>query len=170
MPSSKSKARKSRTTAALESRVMPRLEANSLPMHPSLVPIFGYCFSKSALKLRKMLSEELSHFAIIPPQMGLLIILSKAGAMNQIRLGEEMHIDKATMVKLIDSLERSDLVRRKADLSDRRVKMVELTAKGKKTLPLLHRARDKAEAQFLKPLTKAEHKELQRLISKLALA
>ncbi len=146
------------------------LEGTTLPTHEALIPHFGYCFMKSALKFRKMLSEELARLGLIPPQMGVMVILSDAGTMNQIRLSEELHIDKATMVKLLDATEESGFVRRKADPNDRRVKLVELTAKGKALMPKLKRAREKTESEFMSPLTKTELKEMRRLITKLVRA
>lgn len=136
-------------------------------MHAALIPQFGYCFTKSALKLRKLLSDEIEKVGVQLPQMGLMIILAKSGPMNQISLGDEMAIDKATMVKILDMMEDSDVVRRKQDPADRRVKLVELTSKGRALLPKLRKSRDKVEEQFLSPLTKTEASELRRLIAKL---
>ena len=145
----------------------PTLEGVVLPMHPALVPQFGYCFTKTALRLRKSLSDGMEKVGIQLPQMGLMIILSKSGPMNQISLGEEMAIDKATMVKVLDQMEDNGIVRRKAGPDDRRVKLVELTPKGRALLPKMQKLREQVEAQFLSPLSKTEVVELRRLILKL---
>jgi DNA-binding MarR family transcriptional regulator len=145
----------------------PTLEGASLPMHTALIPHFGYCFTKSALKLRKSLSDEMEKVGIQLPQMGLMIILAKSGPMNQISLGDEMAIDKATMVKILDSMEDADVVRRKAGPADRRVKMVDLTPKGRALLPKMQKLREQVEAKFLSVLNKTEAAELRRLILKL---
>jgi DNA-binding MarR family transcriptional regulator len=145
----------------------PPLEGAALPAHSALVPHFGYCFTKSALRLRKCLSDEMAKVGLQLPQMGLMIILAKSGPMNQISLGDQMTIDKATMVKVLDAMEKTGIVRRKPDPGDRRVKLVELTPKGRALMPKMAHMREQIEAQFLSPLTKAEAAELRRLISKL---
>lgn len=141
-----------------------------MPMHEALIPHFGYCFTKSAMKLRAYLSDEVEKMGLALPTMGMMMIINEAGAMNQISLGEQMKIDKATMVKLLDSLEDGGYVRRKNDPNDRRVKLVELTAKGRTALPKMMKMREKCEDEFLAPLTKSEEAELRRLILKLVKA
>ena len=148
----------------------PAIEGTTLPMHAALTPHFGYCFTKSALKLRKHLSDEMEKVGVQLPQMGLMIILAKSGPMNQISLGEEMAIDKATMVKILDVMEEANVVRRKPDPADRRVKLVELTTKGRGLIPKMRKMRETVENQFLSVLTKTEAAELRRLISKLVQA
>jgi DNA-binding MarR family transcriptional regulator len=143
------------------------IENYSFPLHPALIPNFGYCYTKTAMKFRKMFADELAAAGVQLPQQGLMIVLSKAGPMNQISLGEEMGIDKATMVKIIDQMEDSGFVRRNSDPSDRRVKLVDLTPKGRALLPKLVAIREKVEGRFLAPLSKAETAELRRLIMKL---
>jgi DNA-binding MarR family transcriptional regulator len=143
------------------------LEHYSFPLHPALIPNFGYCFTKSALKFRKMLSDELEAIGIQLPHQAMMIVLGKAGPMNQISIGDEMGIDKATMVKLIDQLEESGFVRRNAHSNDRRVKVVELTAKGHAMLPKMAALRQKVESKYLSSLSKSEANELRRLIIKL---
>ncbi len=143
-------------------------DSYSFPLHPALVPNFGYCFTKTAIKMRKVFSDELATLGVQLPQQGLMVILSKAGPMNQISLGEEMGIDKATMVKLIDQLEKASYVRRTADPKDRRVKIVEITPKGRALLPKMKAVRESVESKFLSALTKTEAAELKRLILKLA--
>ena len=143
------------------------LDHYAFPLHASLLPNFGYCFTKSALKFRKMLADELEAIGVQLPQQGMMIVLGKAGPMNQISIGDEMGIDKATMVKLIDQLEESGFVRRNAHPNDRRVKIVELTTKGRALLPRMATLREKVERKYLSTLTKAEGDELRRLIIKL---
>ena len=139
----------------------------TMPMHQALIPLFGYCFLKSAIKYRKILCEELASLGVAPPQMGLLIVLDASGSMNQIRLGEELHIDKATMVKLLDATEKSGFVRRQSVAGDRRVKVIEITAKGRALLPKLKNKREKTERKFMAALSQSESKDFKRIVEKL---
>jgi DNA-binding MarR family transcriptional regulator len=167
MAQAKTLKRSPKKLAKTKSGYNPLLDGATLPMQEALTPHFGYCFTKSALKLRNLLSEEIEKFGLHLPHMGLMIILAKSGPLNQISLGDEMAIDKATMVKILDAMEGADVVRRKLDPRDRRVKLVELTSKGRRLIPKMHKTRETVENRFLAALTKAEANELRRLISKL---
>lgn len=143
------------------------IETIHIPVHPALVPHFGYCFTKSALKLRKAFIDALETIGVQLPYMGVMLILDHEGPINQMRLGEITTVDKATMVKLLDSMEESGLLRRKPDPTDRRVKLVELTPKGRALLPKIMKMREEIEERFLAPLTKNEISEFRRLVTKL---
>lgn len=136
--------------------------------HPHLKSYVSYCLHKSAAKAREILTQELAPWGIIPPQLGMLKILAVEGALSQVNLGDEMLIDKATMVKLIDGLEEKGFIERQAPTTgDRRIKMVRITTKGLKALEKMSKARQKAEDVFLKPLSAAEKAALKKILPKL---
>lgn len=136
-------------------------------VHPALKVYFGYCLTKAALKHKSMLAQELSKFKVVGPQLGIMKLLQIMGPTSQISLGQDMHVDKASMVKFIDGLEKQKFVRRVTDKKDRRIKLVELTEKGAKTLEILAEIRKQVEDEFLSPLTKKEKEALKEIISKL---
>lgn len=136
-------------------------------VHPGLKVYFGYCLSKAALKHKSMLAKELDKYKIVSPQLGILKLLQIAGPASQISLGQDMHIDKASMVKFIDGLEKQKYVRRVPEKNDRRIKLVELTEKGAKALQTLAKIRQEVEDEFLAPLTAKEKEALKEIISKL---
>lgn len=139
-------------------------------VHPVLAGYFGYCHAKSALLFRAELVAEYSKVGMQPPQAGLLDILSKSGPMNQLTLGEQMGVDKATMVKLIDGIEALGFITRKTHPTDRRAKIVEVTPAGKKVLPKLLQMRNKTEKEFLSGLTEQEAETYRELTFKLFLS
>lgn len=139
----------------------------TIGVHPILRVYFGYCLTKAALKHRLLLTERLSKFKLITPQLGIMKLLEVLGPTSQVSLGQEMHIDKASMVKFIDGLEQQKYVRRTTDTKDRRIKLVELTAKGLKDLKTLATIRQTAEDEFLSPLSEKEKAQLRELIAKL---
>jgi DNA-binding MarR family transcriptional regulator len=138
--------------------------------HPVLTGYFTYCFSKTMLRLRSDLTTEYSSLGLQLPQGGILDILSKSGPLNQIALGEQIGIDKASMVKLIDGLEEPGYVERKTHPGDRRAKTVEITAKGKKLLAKVLAARERVEKDFLSSLTEKEAATFRELTRKLFLS
>lgn len=135
-------------------------------LHPFLKDRIGYCFSKAALKVRSFLDAELEQWGVVGPQFGMLLILRSGGSVNQIELGRCMHIDKATMVRLIDSLEEMGFVTRTTLPEDRRSKRLSITKAGLQVLEKMERASLKAEEQAYGHMTAAEKKTLHLLLKK----
>lgn len=143
------------------------LMCESAGVHPGLKVYFGYCLSKAALKHKSMLAVELDKYKVAAPQLGIMKLLQITGPASQISLGQDMHVDKASMVKFIDGLEKQKYVRRVTDKKDRRIKLVELTEKGSKALQTLAEIRVQVENEFLSPLTNREKDLLKEIVSKL---
>lgn len=89
-----------------------------------------------------------------------------AGPRSPAELADAAGVTRATMTGLIDTLERDGLVKREADLHDRRMMSVNLTAKGEKFLHKLLPGHFKAIAQLMKPLSESERTTLVRLLGK----
>ena len=136
-------------------------------VHPCLQNYFGYSLTKSAFALRRRMDDELAKHGLMAPHFGLLRVIEEVGATSQIRLGDDMGIDKATIVKFIDELEALGLVERHADAKDRRIKNVTVTAKGRTHIPKLRNIYQEVEADFLSVLTKSEAEALKSILPKL---
>ncbi len=134
-------------------------------VHPVLEEYFGYCLFKASAWMRSIQDDILRDHKVQSFHLGVLKVLEISGPKSQIQLGDEMGIDKASMVKLIDHLEKSKLVQRQGHLTDRRVKNVFITAKGLKLIKDCVKARAEVEARFFKNLTDSEEKIFRRLIS-----
>jgi len=91
-------------------------------------------------------------------QWMVLTILWESNGLVQQHLADTIHKDKTTITRLIDGLEKRNLIVRVPDKTDRRQKMIYLTEKGKKLedklLPLnlenLHYALRDIEPEHLK--------------------
>ncbi|OYZ13301.1 MAG: hypothetical protein B7Y39_18245 [Bdellovibrio sp. 28-41-41] len=83
---------------------------------------------KVAMRFRSMLDEALVKYNLVMPQLGVLRIVNEAGRVSQQDIGDFVVIDKASMVKFIDQLEKLKLVSRKSHETDRRIKLISLTA------------------------------------------
>lgn len=66
-------------------------------------------------------------FNITPEQFLVMDALWNEGIMSQRQLSQNILKDKNSIVKLIDGLEKKNLVRRVADKADRRKNLIELT-------------------------------------------
>jgi len=117
--------------------------------------------------MRSLLDNQLKPFGILPPQTGILSLLKHLGPQNQITLGEELGIDKATMAQLIAGLEKLRLVDRTTSTQDRRAKFVRITQQGLATLVHLKATSKNVQKEFLKSLTASERRAIQRIIPKL---
>lgn len=109
-------------------------------------------------------------YGLTPPQAGLLHILVGYGEYNQLLLGQEMSIDKASMVKYIDGLESKGFVQRKTDPKDRRSKLVTVTAKGKTVQKKIFEQHKKLEDEILRDFPPEEIEALRVLMPKVLTA
>jgi DNA-binding MarR family transcriptional regulator len=67
---------------------------------------------------------------VTPPILGALRFLEQPQTMG--RMAELLHCDRSNVTGIVDTLEERKLAERKPSEGDRRVKVVELTARGKK--------------------------------------
>lgn len=136
-------------------------------MHPAFCHSLGYCLVKSGFILRALLDQALSDCQMISPQFAILAILAESGSMSQIEIGTVLGVDKATMVKLIDGLEKHKCVTRVSDKVDRRVKQVQITAVGRRFRERGLDVRNSLEKEVLSNLSASEQAQLLVLMPKL---
>ncbi len=127
----------------------------------------GYCLSKAAMRSKAMFDEALKPYNLLTYQYAVLRILTCMGPTSQILLGNELGIDKASMVRFLDGLEKEGYIQRTSDSVDRRVKKIELTAKGKKMFSIAEKIRVQVQEEFLSPLSKSERAAYAKIIPKL---
>ena len=82
-------------------------------------------------------------------QWWVLAHLSREDGMTQSRLAEELDLGKVAVGGLIDRLEKSGLLRREADASDRRVNHVFLEPKSKQLIAKMRKVSHRMNAQIL---------------------
>lgn len=129
----------------------------------------GFLLNRSAQKIREIAEEALRPFGITGKHLGILTVIQERGALPQQEIGKCMHVDRSTMVQLIDDLEKSKLVERKDNPEDRRAHSLVLTAKGRETLPKAMQLALQAEKEFLQGLVPKDQKELVRILKQIVL-
>ncbi len=139
-------------------------ESVPLTVHPLFRQKLCYSVSKSGVLFRSILEDSLKQYKLVAPQAGILHILNGYGEYNQNLLGQEMNIDKASMVKFIDGLEKSGLVKRTVDPNDRRAKLIALTAKGKTVQKKIFENHTSLEKEIFKDFTAQEVEVLRELM------
>lgn len=65
---------------------------------------------------------------------GILLAIHSYPNLTQVKLGEELNLDRTTIGKLIDQLEEKNFVARERNPKDRRQNILVLTSKGKKAV------------------------------------
>lgn len=80
--------------------------------------------------IRHMYPYVFEPIPVPPSQVLALVSIQERGGCTLTELKKEMHVSAPTITGLIDRLERDGYVKRRNDISDRRVTNVVLTARG----------------------------------------
>jgi DNA-binding MarR family transcriptional regulator len=101
------------------------------------------------------------------------IVLSALAAgprQTQLSLAQSLGLDKTTMTSLLDRMESRGLITRCTDRHDRRARIPELTAAGRRIQAEVISARDRVEAGLLGDFTADEQRQLRSLLTRLTVA
>lgn len=99
--------------------------------------------NETARTLRRAFDQRAATLGITRPQWRVLAWLKREPALRQVELAERLDMEPITLCRIVDRLEESRLVERKADPSDRRAWRLELTDKA---APLVRELRNLAQA------------------------
>jgi MarR family transcriptional regulator, organic hydroperoxide resistance regulator len=87
---------------------------------------------------------------------------------TQLELSRMVCVDKTTLISVLDRLERHELIVRTVDPADRRVRIPQITAAGRRMHAKFAAARDSAEARALDGVDPAERALLLSLLARIA--
>ncbi len=91
----------------------------------------AFITNKSAKKLADEFNRRLQENGTTRVKWIALFYIGKAGEISQKELSDYMDIKESSMVRLIDRMEKEELVERRKDSEDRRITKIILTDKGK---------------------------------------
>jgi DNA-binding MarR family transcriptional regulator len=100
---------------------------------------FGYLIHDVSRLRRTLFDRWLAPSGITRSQWWVLAFLARRDGMPQTELADELDIGKVALGALIDRLEASNFVQRRAAPGDRRVKLVFLTPQGRVLLGTLRK-------------------------------
>jgi len=120
-----------------------------------------------ARQLRERSAETLAPWDITPGHLRALRMLSRHGTMRLSELSERLEVAPRTATEVVDALESRDLVRRLADLGDRRATLVEVTERGAGILAEIRAARGTEAGRIFGRLSLADRADLARILGKL---
>jgi MarR family transcriptional regulator, organic hydroperoxide resistance regulator len=113
-------------------------------------------------------SERLKQLGLYVGQETLLISLQNEDGMAQSDLAARHNLDLSTITKVVQRMERSGLVERRADPQDARVSRVYLTARGRELVEPARQLWLDLEQQLTQGLSEAERLLLHRLLASVA--
>lgn len=113
---------------------------------------------------------ESKEFDITPVQYSILTVLYSGECLDQITLSTEVGVDRKTGSDVVRRLERRNLLNRSTSEQDRRAKLVQITAAGRRTVEQMHKCMQEAQERLLSPLDAKEKRAfigfLQKVVEK----
>ena len=104
---------------------------------------------------------------VSPGRAGILLLIEANPGVTQGRLAEAVHLDRSTMVGVVDSLEERGLIERRRGV-DRRTNGLWLTRSGRSLVARLRQRIERHERRVAGALSEAERAQLLALLGKLA--
>lgn len=99
-----------------------------------------------------------------------MTVLAATDGPSQRAIADTLGIDRATVVALADDLEQRGLAIRARSPRDRRVSTLQLTAKGRRSLPRAHTLMDECDKSFLQALPPQHQAQLAATLRELLAA
>jgi DNA-binding MarR family transcriptional regulator len=127
----------------------------------------GFLLGRTHLAHRAVVERSLAPLGLGVKEFGALSLLSAEGPLSQQRLGTRQGVDRTTMVAVIDNLEREGLVERRRNADDRRAYSLHATARGRRVLRRAREAAERAEDDFLAPISAGDRRRLKQLLRRL---
>lgn len=136
-----------------------------MPVPPSLASRPGALLTIAARTGQELARRRLRPLGLSVQMCGVLNRLAE-GPVSQQELGEQLGIDRTTVVELIDDLEQKGVVVRAKNTADRRSYSLQLTPRGRTVQKRAAKAFDAAAAEVFAPLRPAELNVLIELLTR----
>lgn len=144
-----------------------KIRSKSSDINLDLLPqLVGYQLRLAQIAIFRDFSSALGEMDITPGLFGVLVIIDANSGLTQNALAKATHLDRSTVVTVIDKLEQRGLVERRAAVPDRRAYALVLTAAGSKLLKRLKALVWEHEKRLCKNFTIAERDQLVRLLQR----
>ena len=137
-----------------------------MPIPTSVADRPGALLVIAARTGQELARRRLAPLGLTVQMCGVLNFLA-ASPTSQHDLGEQLGIDRTTVVELIDQLEKIEVVVRHRNPSDRRSYTLVLTPKGRTFQKRASRAFDAAADEFFGPLRPAEKKAIAAMLRRM---
>jgi DNA-binding MarR family transcriptional regulator len=118
------------------------------PTHPAvpLARLFAIAYHHLVAGLHERLAERGWHD--VRPSYGYVLLAARDGGTTSTALAELLGVSKQATSKLLDAMEGSGYVTRQVGLADGRVRLVTLTARGRRLLDVVEQVYQELEAHW----------------------
>ena len=131
-----------------------------------LETLIGYNARRAALAVISQFLERMSVYDLKPVDFSVMsVVVHNPGATSS-QLSHTLNLLPPNVVRLVQRLERRELLSRRRDVQDRRAIGLYATPKGAALLKQAHAAAQQSEVQSLAHLSAAEQATLRRLLRK----
>jgi DNA-binding MarR family transcriptional regulator len=134
----------------------------------ALAARIGFLLARAHLVAREKADRALAQVGLSMKGYAALATLVSDGPISQQRLSQRIRMDPATMVDVIDSLEKQGHIVRKRNPQDRREYALQTTARGRALLTRAERAIEAAERETAGGLDSGERAVLLELLGRIA--
>ncbi|TMF82218.1 MAG: winged helix DNA-binding protein [Chloroflexi bacterium] len=142
---------------------------HAMPVPPSLLDRDGALLVIAARTGQQLATRRLAPMGLTVQLCGVLNRLA-VGPISQHELGQQLGIDRTTMVEVVDDLEARGVVVRQRNAADRRAYSIQLTPKGRTVQKRAAKAFDAAADEFFGPLRPPERQALSEMMRRLIAA
>jgi MarR family transcriptional regulator for hemolysin len=111
---------------------------------------FVETLTKVSRKIRTAFNQQVTAHGMTYPRARVLFRLARKQNVSQRELADELELEQATLVRLLDRMAENGLIERRPDASDRRAKLVALTDHGAEQARLVGEIADRMRGQILR--------------------
>jgi DNA-binding MarR family transcriptional regulator len=127
----------------------------------------GYLFRRMQQIAVAIFMEECAPFDLTPVQYAALVAIREHPGVDATRLSTLIAFDRSTLGDVLERLESKQLIDRRPSGEDKRIKLLYLTARGRKLLAAAMPAVERAQVRMLAPLKPADRVKLMQLLAQL---
>ncbi|GGJ28162.1 MarR family winged helix-turn-helix transcriptional regulator [Paenibacillus hunanensis] len=133
----------------------------------NIYDLTGFLVHRTDVKMTNYFMRKLSPYQITPEQWGIISVLDTERAVNQKQLAEAIDRDQTTVVRMIHSLERKEMIKKITNLEDKRSHHLYLSEKGSHIKKELLQTVQEAHDYVTRGFTAEEREQLQSFLNRL---
>ena len=141
-------------------------QADSAIAHGVLTGLVGFHLRQAQIAVFRDFAATMGSLDISPGLFAVLVLIEGNPGLKQSALAKAVHLDRSSVVSVVDNLERRGLVERHAVANDRRSNALRLTASGATLLKRLKRRVAGHEKRLARGLDTGERATLVALLQR----
>lgn len=165
-PNAKTATRRRRASSGLEGAAGEALAAQPIDVG-ILTELLGFNLRRAQIALWRDFKSTVGNGEVQPGVFSLLMLADLNPGIAQVDLASQLYLDKATIVALVDRMERKGWVQRQRSVVDRRRQGVFLTGEGRRWLRTLRHDMLLHEKRFTGLYSAAELRRLIELLRRI---